>query len=216
MSNSHLVHKGTAFIVDDDPSYRRLTEIRCARASIATLAFDTAGEFLAALEKDTKGCLIVDLDMLEMNALTLHRELQERQIPVPTILSTGGTNARTCREGFKSGVFDLVRKDLGGPAFISIVKRALCLSQERLDHLKLVETTNQKRERLTAKELQVAERLQSGDSLVEIGRNLGITVQTISKHRSSIFEKLDVETSVQIYQLFSCLNAHALSGQESR
>ncbi|GAB5407275.1 MAG: hypothetical protein Aurels2KO_55060 [Aureliella sp.] len=201
--------KGTVYIVDNDSSYQRLIETRCARAGFKALTFDTAGGFLAEVQRDTKGCLIGALDIPEMNGLALHRKLQSRQLPVPTILTTVGTNARTCRDVFKSGVFDLVKKDLGGPAFISIVSRALSLSQKQLDHQNLVEATKKQLARLSAKELQVAERLRHGHSMAEIGRDLRTTPQTISKHRSSIFEKLGVESNVQIYQLFGCLNRWA-------
>lgn len=206
MNDGRVIRSGTAFIVDTNSGYLRLVEMRCAAHGISTLSFDDAEEFLATVEPNTEGCLIVDLDLPKLAGLAVHRELQRMQIPLETIITTGGTDARTCREGFKSGVLDVIGKDLDEPDFIPIVERALALSNQWMHHRNLAVSARRKLARLTATELLVAHQLASGGSLFDIGSELGITVQTSSKHKSRVFQKLEVESSVQVHKLLECIN----------
>lgn len=56
-------------------------------------------------------------------------------------------------------------------------------------------------ESVSKREYEVMRLLTQGMALKEIGTELGISVQTAPKHRSRLFEKLDVHTEVELLKL---------------
>src|SRR5436309_13731405 len=75
-------------IVDDDPAVlKALSRLLRSRAFRAQ-TYGSGEEFLAALPAGLPVCLIVDLQMPEMNGLELQRHLIGNGIRIPTILIT--------------------------------------------------------------------------------------------------------------------------------
>ena len=82
----------TVAIVDDDASVR-VSLIRLCRAfGLNGIAYASGREFLAALEGEGfhADCLLLDVQMPEMNGLELRRHLVARGARIPTIIFTAG------------------------------------------------------------------------------------------------------------------------------
>src|SRR5438132_11235394 len=75
-------------IVDDDPAVlKALSRLLRSRAFRAQ-TYGSGEEFLAALPAELPVCLIVDLQMPEMNGLELQQHLISNGIKIPTMLIT--------------------------------------------------------------------------------------------------------------------------------
>ena len=75
-------------IVDDDLSVlKALTRLLRTR-SLHAKTYRSGREFLTALSDDVPECLILDLQMPEMNGLELLQHLMHRGIQIPTIIIT--------------------------------------------------------------------------------------------------------------------------------
>jgi len=87
-------------VVDDDPAVlKALSRLLRSRAFRAR-SFGSGQEFLAALSDSLPICLIVDLQMPEMNGLELQQHLVSNGIEIPTILiSAHGDAASRSDEG---------------------------------------------------------------------------------------------------------------------
>ena len=82
----------TIAIVDDDASVR-VSLIRLCRAfGLNAIAYASGRELLAALEGEGfhADCLLLDVQMPEMNGLELRRQLVARGTHIPTIIFTAG------------------------------------------------------------------------------------------------------------------------------
>jgi FixJ family two-component response regulator len=75
-------------IVDDDPAVLRALSRLLRSHAFRARTYESGREFLAALRGDLPDCLIVDLQMPEMNGLELHQHLVSNGIEIPTILIT--------------------------------------------------------------------------------------------------------------------------------
>ncbi|WP_141379621.1 response regulator transcription factor, partial [Bradyrhizobium japonicum] len=77
-------------IVDDDPSVLKALSRLLRTRAIDTRTYESARDFLNALPKEPTGtwpeCLILDLQMPEMNGLELQRHLNRSGIQIPTIV----------------------------------------------------------------------------------------------------------------------------------
>ena len=80
-------------VVDDDPAVLKgLSRLLRAR-SFRARTYGSGREFLAALPTDIPECLIVDLQMPDMNGVELQQHLVRNGINIPTILITAHADA---------------------------------------------------------------------------------------------------------------------------
>lgn len=195
------------YLVDDRPTELKLIERVCENVGIETQIFDSPKRFLAHVNSNTTGCLIADMLMPEMSGLQLFAELQTRSIQLTTILMTGFADASTCRSAFQAGVFDFVDKEISPDALLTITRQALLKNAEEVQKHKIRSQRRVRIDSLTHRELDVARLLSHGRALKEVGSKLHISVQTASKHRSNIFDKLAVNNEVELHQMFvDCIN----------
>jgi len=73
-------------VVDDDPAVLRALSRLLRSHAFRVQSFGSGQEFLAALSDGLPICLIVDLQMPEMNGLELQQHLVSNGIEIPTIL----------------------------------------------------------------------------------------------------------------------------------
>src|SRR5215470_14041526 len=94
-------------IVDDDPSVlKALTRLLRVRA-LQAKTYASAKEFLAALADGAPDCLIVDLQMPEMNGLELLQHMARAGLRIPSIVITahGDEGARERCESAGASTF---------------------------------------------------------------------------------------------------------------
>jgi two-component system response regulator FixJ len=77
------------FVVDDDNGVRNSLSTLLNACGYETQSFATATEFLDALADAEPRCLILDLQLPDINGLDLLRELISRDKSMPTIIITG-------------------------------------------------------------------------------------------------------------------------------
>jgi FixJ family two-component response regulator len=111
-------------IVDDDPSVlKALTRLLRTRA-LAARTFGSAREFLAALPEGVPECLIVDLQMPDMNGLELHQQLTRTGLDIPTIVITAHGDVGVRERCESAGVFAFLLKPLQDTALFSAIAEA--------------------------------------------------------------------------------------------
>lgn len=193
----------TVFLVDDRPGDLLAIQRLCESVGIRVETYENPDRFLDEVTPQKQGCLIVDLLMPQMSGLDLYDRLLKRNVHLTTVLITGFADASSCRAGFQAGVFDFIEKDLGPDELLAVIRRALDHSRRNSSERRLREERWERINALTAREMDVAQLLSSGDALKEVGSKLNISVQTASKHRSSIFEKLQVSNEVELHRAFA-------------
>ena len=75
-------------IVDDDPAVLKALSRLLRSRGLRVRTYESGQEFLAALPAGLPDCLVVDLQMPEMNGLELQQHLVRNGITIPTILIT--------------------------------------------------------------------------------------------------------------------------------
>jgi FixJ family two-component response regulator len=115
-------------IVDDDPSVlKALARVLRTRA-IGSRTYGSAREFLAALP-DSKPdempeCLILDLQMPDMNGLELQRHLNREGIAIPTIVITAHREADMRELCEAAGADTYLLKPLQDVVLLAAIDRA--------------------------------------------------------------------------------------------
>ena len=114
-------------VIDDDASIRKSIGRVLALNGLRVRTFASAEEFLAAADL-TRGCVILDLQLLGMSGLELQRTITASGRTLPIIAMSGSTDTRLESEAIRLGARAFLRKPFEAEALCGQVLRAL-LSQ---------------------------------------------------------------------------------------
>ena len=119
-----LAVKGTIYVVDDDESVRDSARALLESYDLAVEDFASAKAFLESFQTDQGGCLLLDVNMPEMNGLELLELLRDREIGIPVIFVTAENNAGVTERAKRAGAFALFEKPVDD-SLIEAIGRAL-------------------------------------------------------------------------------------------
>lgn len=111
-------------VVDDDPSVLKALRRLLRTHAFQPQTFASAREFLAALVGGLPECLIVDLQMPEMNGLELYQHLTNSGIAIPTIVITAHDDADARRRCQAAGTTAYLLKPLEDTTFFAAIEKA--------------------------------------------------------------------------------------------
>ena len=191
----------TVFLIDDHEVELDLMQRWCQRAGLSTEVFEEPSLLLERLDPDTAGCVVADLRMPQISGLELQAEMARRDIAMPVILVTGHGDAENCRAAFQQGVFDFIEKGFDSIQFIDSVERAIRKNQRERFRFTIRRESRELLKAVSPRENEVVMFLAAGIPLKGIAQELKISVQTASKHRSSIFAKLKIDNEVDLFKL---------------
>jgi two-component system CheB/CheR fusion protein len=181
--------KQTIFIIDDD------SEIRSALQSI----FETNGQkvetyadsesFINAGLGHENACLLVDAYLPGMSGLELLHKLAAEKSSMPAIMITGRGDIKMAVEAIKAGAFDFIEKPISAEDLALCVNRAFAQSKDLGAMRAKYSLAAEQIALLTPRQLQIMERVLSGQANKNIAMDLGISQRTVENHRAAIMEK---------------------------
>jgi len=116
-------------VVDDDPAVLKALSRLLRTRSFRARTYGSGREFLAALQTDIPECLIVDLQMPDMNGVELRQHLVSNGINIPTILITAHGDAVLHPDD--GGFVARLRKPLQEETLFEAINRAVAGSRAR-------------------------------------------------------------------------------------
>lgn len=193
--------KPTVFIVDDDPD--ALDSLECLLKSIGldVKSYQSPSSFLQDYDPCQPGCIVLDVRMPELSGLELQLELNQRGPTPPIIVITGHGDVPVCAAAFRAGAFDFIEKPVNPQLLLGRIQRAIEQDLSRRRGLEHWSEVNARIARLTPREREVMEMIAAGQTLKQIACSLEISIQTASKHRARVLEKMEVTTDVGLSRL---------------
>jgi FixJ family two-component response regulator len=118
-------HRGTIFVVDDDPSVRRglARLLRAAGYDVATAA--SAREFLERRGFESAACVVLDVRMPGLSGFDLHDVIMEAGHYIPVVFITGHGDTTLADRAMKAGALDFLAKPVDDQALLDAVDRAI-------------------------------------------------------------------------------------------
>ena len=188
-------------VVDDDDLARKGTARLLTAAGLDVRTYASAVEFLAAIEPDTAGCIILDVRLPDRSGLELQVALAERAVRLPIVFITGYGEIPDTVRAIQRGAVDFLTKPVDGDVLLAAVSRALTQDAAsraaRAHHHDL----RSRYERLTPREREVFLHLISGQPNKQVAADLEITERTIKLHRATILQKLEVHSMAEMARL---------------
>jgi two-component system response regulator FixJ len=129
MKGNWSVTKPVVYVVDDDAAVRDSFHILLESNGFDVRTYMSTAMFLAEMPPLESSCLILDVNMPELDGIELLGQLRRNGVMVPAILVTGGgiTSCLVSKAG-RSGVA-LLEKPVIAQELVSEVYRSLGLSR---------------------------------------------------------------------------------------
>jgi FixJ family two-component response regulator len=187
------------FVVDDDDAVRRALSRLIGSAGYRVQAFGSAAEFLQAdPSMDGVACLVLDVQLPELDGLALQRELNAANMSLPIIFLTGhGDIAMTVR-AMKAGATDFLAKPVQDADLLQAVDTALGHAARAQATRIELESIRNRLARLTPREREVLVLLLGGRLNKQAAYELGIAEKTIKVHRARVMEKMEAHSLVEL------------------
>ncbi len=189
------------YLIDDDLGVLQSLQALLETERIRVETYRSAAEFLDLYEDRGPACLILDLGLTTINGLELQHRLTSRGDAIPIIFLTGCGDVSTCAQAMKAGAFDFLQKPVEDTVLFDRVRRAI--EEDRVRRREQAERHEiaARLDRLTAREKEVLHLLFAGKTPKRIANQLGIGIQTASKHRARVLEKMEVDGEAELVRL---------------
>jgi len=198
----------TVFIVDDNTEFRQSTAWMLEGFGYKVQDFnspDTALKAFADIEKDQLCCVLLDVRMPNMSGLDLHDKLNEQSIDVPVVYMTGHADVPIAVEAMKKGAITFLEKPLKDDALQSALRVAFSKEVQSARGTKLDKSTldeyRQRLATLTKREAEILEKVVEGNTNMNIGFELDISIKTVELHRSRAIKKLGTRSIAETVKL---------------
>ena len=186
------------FVVDDDPSALKAACYLIESFGITAVGYSSAEDFLSAYDADQPGCLVLDMRMPGVSGLDLQRRLAAMGASLPIIIISGHGDVASCAQAFRAGAIDFLEKPVSDDVLLERLKEAIAKD----DQLRRAKKNNpqffSRLAQLTPREREVMELLAQGRSMKQIAMDFGISIQTASKHRLRLLEKLGLANDIEL------------------
>jgi FixJ family two-component response regulator len=200
----HLV-----FIVDDDYRVREAIFELLASAGLRSVALASAAEYIAYPTPDMPACLILDVELPDINGLDLQRQMGDRYHP-PIIFLTGHGNIPSSVRAIKAGALDFLTKPFDDHELLRLVHAALAQDRERRVKQADLDRLKQRLRSLTPREREVLPLVVSGLLNKQAAAHLGISEVTLQIHRASVMRKMKADSLADLVRMAGSLDIPVL------
>jgi FixJ family two-component response regulator len=110
-------------VVDDDVSVREAVGSLIRSAGLRVRTFASAQEMLASLRMELPSCLVLDIQLPDINGFELQQELATKDIQIPIIFLTGHGDIPMSVRAIKAGALEFLTKPFDDEYLLEAIRR---------------------------------------------------------------------------------------------
>jgi FixJ family two-component response regulator len=195
-----FAHAPVVFVAHSDRSLRTLID----GAGLQVRFYDDAETLLAQLHATGPACLVVDLQLPDIDGLQLQALLADRR-DVPFIFIAENPSARTIVRAMKAGAVEVLTTPLDESLLLDAIRQALQLSETMRARDAGRRLLQQRYERLSRREREVMRCVVRGQMNKNIALDLGISEITVKVHRGQVMRKMQADSLADLVSMAMAL-----------
>jgi two-component system invasion response regulator UvrY len=193
-------------VVDDHSVYRQGVRTVLQQHGVGDVEESETGNDAIDMARDRRyDAIILDLTLPDRDGLDVLKQIKALQATVPVLIVTMHAEDQFALRALKAGAAGYVTKGASADVFWSAVEKVLSGGTyvtpqmgERLASGLAWRGHAAPHERLTDREFQVFRALAAGVPSREIAVTLGLSVKTVSAHRTNVLSKLGLRSNAEL------------------
>jgi FixJ family two-component response regulator len=191
------------YLVDDNAEIRFHLKALLVNKGYKVHEFEGAQAFLDGNVQLERPCvLVLDMRMPKLSGLDLQNHLKLQNIFIPIIFISGESQHQEIINAMKGGAIEFLWKPFKSDDLLAAIQRGMNLDTantnliERKSKLYALQST------LTRQENKIFLMMLKGLGNKDIGKELGISSDTVKKHRAQVLEKMQVNSLHELLLLW--------------
>jgi len=192
------------FVVDDDTRVLDALSSLLSSVGLQVSTFRSASEFLEADKPDAPACLVLDLELPDVNGLDLQQELSATVAP-PIVFITGHGDIPSSVRAMKAGAIEFLAKPFEAAELLSAIDSAIALDRTARQRRSERAVLQKHHNRLTPREREVLTFVIAGFANKQTASDLGTSEITIGVHRGQIMRKMGARSLAELVRMADTL-----------
>jgi FixJ family two-component response regulator len=192
------------FILDDDDRIREALSELLASFDMHAVTFGSAAEYLAYPKPDVPACLVLDLELPDINGLDLQSQISHGDCPQIVFITARGDIPSSVR-AIKSGAVDFLTKPFREADLMRAINAALAQNRDARRKRAELADLHQRLLSLTPREREVLPLVASGLLNKQAAAELGISEITLQIHRGNIMKKMGAGSLAELVRMAATL-----------
>jgi FixJ family two-component response regulator len=170
-----------------------------------TQTFASAEEFLARPRAGVPSCLVLDVNLPDLNGLELQRRIAGDRIHMPIIFVTGFGDIPMTVQAMKAGAIEFLTKPFRDEVILSAIRNAIQRSRAALGREAEMHDLRECYASLTPREQEVMALVVTGMLNKQVGDELDISEITVKAHRGKVMNKMKADSLADLVNMASRL-----------
>lgn len=196
------------YVLDDDRGVREALSEVLAATGMPHVTFGSAHEFLRYSRADACACLILDVQLPDINGLELQRQLGDDVGP-PIIFVSGFGDVPSTVRAMKAGAVEFLTKPIDHEMLLAAIHTALARDLRQRQQAAELADLRRRFALLTSREKEVLPLIAGGMLNKQAAAVLGISEVTLQVHRGQIMRKTAAASFADLVRMAFRLSASA-------
>jgi len=164
-----------------------------------------ATEALFRIAKEHWDVLVLDITMPGRSGLEILQDVKRLRPKLPVLVLSMHPEDQFAVRMLKAGAGGYMTKESADEELVGAIQKVVSGGRyispslaERMASYLSVDVQKAPHERLSDREFQVLRMIASGKTVSQIGRELSLSVKTISTYRARVLEKMDMKNSAEL------------------
>jgi FixJ family two-component response regulator len=201
------------FVVDDDARVRDALSELIVSYDFEVMCFGSAQEYVVSDKPDVPACLILDVNLPDINGIELQRRLAASDQHQPIVFISGCADIPSSVRAMKAGAVDFLTKPFPCEELLQAVRTGIERDREARARRARLAELQQRFSCLTPREREVLPLVISGFLNKQAAVQLGISEITLQIHRRKVMHKMAATSLADLVRMAGALNIPVIGGR---